>query len=351
MSLRNSEKKIILALAMNVIDIYEALYFANQLPRPLEISGFHVDIDSFSEEGCIKLFRFSQGEIRILVESLNIPDQIKVQEGYTCKGLEALCIALRRLSYPGRWADLQPLFGRSSSSLCAIFLHIVEYLNNTHQNVINFDANRIGYNLQHFSQAIYEAGALLDNCWGFIDGTVRPIARPTKGQRFFFNGHKRTHSIKFQTIVCPDGIIAHCSYPMEGTRHDSALLRNSNIGDIIQNDHRFDGYLIYGDPAYPQNLQYVTGPFKGITNEDQQNFNKEMSKHRVCVEWGFALVLNNWIYLEHKRTLKVLGSPVGSFYLLAVLLTNCLTCLKGSNQVSAHFGLHPPNLNEYLNHQ
>ena len=49
-----------------------------------------------------------------------------------------------------------------------------------------------------FSQVINDKGAPLNQCWGFIDGTARPIARPIRNQRIMFSGHKRTHCLKFQ---------------------------------------------------------------------------------------------------------------------------------------------------------
>ena len=64
-------------------------------------------------------------------------------------------------------------------------------------------------NLVDFSQSIYRKGAALDNCWGFIDGTVRPVARPGEHQRVLFNGHKRVHAIKFKSVVAPNGLIVN----------------------------------------------------------------------------------------------------------------------------------------------
>ena len=49
-----------------------------------------------------------------------------------------------------------------------------------------------------FSRVIHDKGAPLEQCWGFIDGTTRPIARPSHNQRIMFSGHKRTHCLKFQ---------------------------------------------------------------------------------------------------------------------------------------------------------
>ena len=39
---------------------------------------------------------------------------------------------------------------------------------------------------------------LLDNCWVFIDGTLRPCCRPITNQRILFSEHKRTDGLKFQ---------------------------------------------------------------------------------------------------------------------------------------------------------
>ena len=60
----------------------------------------------------------------------------------------------------------------------------------------NLDQNWI--DAQSFAEAIHNAGSPLDNCWGFIDGTLRPCCRPIRNQRILFSGHKRTHGLKFQ---------------------------------------------------------------------------------------------------------------------------------------------------------
>ena len=54
-----------------------------------------------------------------------------------------------------------------------------------------------------------ECGAPLENCFGFIDGTVRPICRPGQNQRVVYNGHKRVHALKFQSVALPNCIIGN----------------------------------------------------------------------------------------------------------------------------------------------
>ena len=49
-----------------------------------------------------------------------------------------------------------------------------------------------------FADAIHAKGAPLTRCWGFVDGTPRPVSRPIRNQRIMYSGHKRTHCLKFQ---------------------------------------------------------------------------------------------------------------------------------------------------------
>jgi hypothetical protein len=64
--------------------------------------------------------------------------------------------------------------------------------------------------LEQYAEAIHNKGAALQNCFGFIDGTVRPISRPRENQRVVYNGHKRVHALQFQSVVNPNGLIAIC---------------------------------------------------------------------------------------------------------------------------------------------
>lgn len=76
----------------------------------------------------------------------------------------------------------------------------------------------------------------LTNCVGFIDGTVIGIARPSGSHMLQFvayNGHKRKHFPKFQTVTRPDGMILHAYGPLEGRRHDWTLWCRSGLEEIL----------------------------------------------------------------------------------------------------------------------
>ena len=109
--------------------------------------------------------------------------------------------------------------------------------------------------LLQYDQVIAKGGAALDNCWGFVDGTARPVCRPSENQRAIYNGRKRVHSIKFQAVVLRNGLEGNLFGPIEGRRHDSFMLAASGF---LQDLRRFsnrpvtgDPLCVYGNPAYP----------------------------------------------------------------------------------------------------
>ena len=68
--------------------------------------------------------------------------------------------------------------------------------------------------LQEYADVIHAKGASRENCFGFIDGTVRPIAHPNQHQRIVYNGHKRVHSLKFQSVALLNGLIGNMFGPV-----------------------------------------------------------------------------------------------------------------------------------------
>ena len=67
-----------------------------------------------------------------------------------------------------------------------------------------------------------------------MDGTARPVCRPKVNQRAVCNGRNRVHSLKFQSVVAPNGLIANLFSPVEGRRHDAAMLVMSGLLDELE---------------------------------------------------------------------------------------------------------------------
>ena len=106
-----------------------------------------------------------------------------------------------------------------------ISTQVIDFIYQTHNHRLrSFNQPWLSQaSLQNYADVIHATGAPLPNCWGFIDGTVRPVSRPGKNQRVLYNGHKRVHAIKFQSIVAPNGLIANLFGPVEGRRRDSGM--------------------------------------------------------------------------------------------------------------------------------
>jgi len=81
--------------------------------------------------------------------------------------------------------------------------------------------------------------------------------------------------------------------------------------------------------------------------QDQLNFNKVMSKMRICVEWEFADLYNQFAFISFKQNQKLYLQPVAKYFIVSTILKNCKTCLYGS-QTSQYFQCDPPSLEQYL---
>ena len=142
--------------------------------------------------------------------------------------------------------------------------------------------------------------------------------------------------------MCRNGIIANLFGPVEGRRHDSAMLQMPGLLDQLeQHSHSPEGepLCLYGEPEYPHRV-HLQFPFPRRPNltQDQLAFNNSMSQVRISVEWVFGDIINYFKFVDFKKNLKIGLSPVGKIYIVCDLLRNALTCLYGNN-TSTFFGL------------
>ena len=309
------------------------LFTANEL-KEKRIFLANFSLENFTDSQCKTVFRFYKADLEILKQRLRIPDKIVCRNRTVVSGIEALCILLRHLAYPNRLEDLTDIFSRPVYELSYIFNEVLNMIYENHAHLVsNFDRRWLSHaNLDTFSAAISNRGAPLTHCWGFIGGTHRPICRPTINHKMLFRGHKRVHGIKFQMSSAPNGLIVNLFGPIEGCRHDSGMLRISGLMEKLQDKMtRGDGniYSLYGDPAYPLRPQLL-GPFKGAHLTDEQTiFNKRMSavRPRISVEWTFGKFISLFPFLHFKKNNKLYLQPIGKYYIVGAILTNCHSCL------------------------
>ena len=291
------------------------------------------DLDRLDDAESWAQFRFNKNDIYRLQEVLQIPDTISTSNHMRVDGVEALCIFLKRFTYPCRYVDLIPHFGRAVPDYSIISSQIMDHIYSTFSHLLSdFNLPILSQNkLEEYCDVIHAKGAPLTNCFGFVDGTVRPICRPGTNQRVVYNGHKRVHALKFQSLALPNGLIGNMYGPLEGRRHDCFLLQLSNLLPKLQQyafNSRGEVLCIYGDPTYPLRIQ-LQAPFRNPVRQLEKDFNSMMSKVRVSVEWLFGNISSWFAFLDFKKNLKLNLSAVGKMYLVCALLTNARTSCMG----------------------
>lgn len=292
-----------------------------------------------------------------LYNALGIPQICALRNGVKVSGFEGLLILLRRLSYPNRLHELENVFNRDISVLSRTANFMADFIYRKFRHLVVSLGSHLWLTeecLERFANIISGAGCVYDNIVGFIDGTARAICRPKYHQRELYSGYKKQHSVKYQSVIFPNGIIGRLDGPINGRRHDSAilhltgLLRELNTKFVRQGGRWFS---LYGDPGYA-NQKFIKSGFRNSAfhplTEQQREFNRDMSSLRVSVEYGFGKIIQQFAFVDFKKNQKLYMQHIKEQYIVAAILTNCHTCLRGS-QVSRKFSCNPPDLESYLN--
>ncbi|XP_068738581.1 uncharacterized protein [Montipora capricornis] len=331
--------------------LYEEYQPANLIFPHSSYGDFH--FDDMEDDECLAEFRVEKKDLETLGEALQIPATFHCQQRSKIDGMEGLCMLLRRFAYPCRYSDMISRFGRPVPVLSMVTNTVLDYIYDTHGHLLT-DWNPAllsAQALEEYAQAISRKGSPLQNCFGFIDGTVRPVCRPGRHQRVLYNGHKRVHSLKYQSIALPNGLIGNLYGPVEGRRHDAGMLADSGLLRQLERyafSPAVQPMCVFGDPAYPLRI-HLQAPFRNAALTVQMEaFNSAMSAVRCSVEWLFGDISNYFKFLDFKKNLKVQLSSVGKMYIVCALLRNALTCLYG-NSTSNYFSLEPPSIFDYFN--
>lgn len=211
---------ILLSYVNNTIsdDEFVLLYDAYQSKNPDFNYEYYdsFDLDDIDDADCKAEFRVEKPDLPRLAEAMQLPATFRCSQRSLCDGLEGLCMLLKRVSYPCRYSDMIPRFGKPVSVLSLVTNHVLDFIFENHAHLVTeWNRNVLSpMGLQSYADAISRKGSPLDNCFGFIDGTVRPISRPGTAQRVVYNGHKRVHALKFQSLALPNGLIGNIFGPV-----------------------------------------------------------------------------------------------------------------------------------------
>jgi hypothetical protein len=119
----------------------------------------------------------------------------------------------------------------------------------------------------------------------------RPSGRDGEGnsrQKPYYSGKKRAHTLKSQTAVRPDGLVAAVSESVPGSTHDLTLLRKTKLldrledGDGAMMDKAYDG-VQKDHPGMPLYVPYKARRNRPLT-ELEERYNRELSSYRIVAE-------------------------------------------------------------------
>jgi len=106
-------------------------------------------------------------------------------------------------------------------------------------------------------------------------------------------------------------------------------------------------FKLYADSIYSTD-RYIVAPPKGANVlPAQKNFNKRMSSLRISIEWTIGKIYWLCELLRMPDRHEMFRDDLGTRFLVGVVLTNCHTCLYGS-QASMYFDCESPDLEDYL---
>ena len=131
-----------------------------------------------------RLYRFTWPEIVKVFVELRLPEVIYTKNRLVESGIRALMMVMRKFAFPIRLQCLAKAFGREYSQISRIISVTTDIIFKRWAPIMLFDVRRLSSEtLQRYGSAFKDAGLPYENLWGFIDGTIRKICRPSKNQR------------------------------------------------------------------------------------------------------------------------------------------------------------------------
>lgn len=328
---------------------------------PSSINGdvalpFHFDFEMKPDYWVEENMRLPRNDIDRVRRLLGIPDVVVTHNRDSCPGFWAFCMLLYKLSWPRRMSDLRDCFGGTKQRCGRLVNHVAVFLYRRFGPKLN-GLDRARYSDQYLLRLcdiVHRQNGVMDNIWGFIDATIRPCARPVRFQKVMFNGKNHVHSIKFQSVVSWDGMIAHMCGPWAGARHDSGIFAESGLPSILEtlpfvSSPGTPAVALYADDGYALSRRVFVPYPDGRVNARHAAFNQTLSQSRITVEWSYHKILSSWTALDFKRNLKIFKSPIAVYYMVATLLTNIQSCLNTYNEITLYSGYgRTPTVEDYL---
>jgi hypothetical protein len=371
--------KILLRHIINLEAVTEegaAMIYHQPLPR---IPRRRRTIDSFGDDEVPSYFRFqSKEQLHRLLHSFQFSGRLfRAKNGQVFDGEEVLLLGLYRMHRPTSILDgcFKAIFGFGPESVSHVFRCFLEHMLNWEYLLfdnLNFWLSKLSSCAEHIRVKLNAMGCNFPpsntpngfKIFGFIDNTMNATCRPGGGpqhdgthaprndpqiQRAFYNGRKKLHGMKYQTISLPNGMTFHVYGPVSARQSDLFTLEHSHINQrlALLQANRPRQFAVYGDGIYVVAVDtHVKAKHHGDINDALELENECMSSCRESIEWNYGDVGKLWALVDYKKVLKMRKMPVAKMYKVAMILKDAFTCLNGST-CSEFFQMLPPTLEEW----
>lgn len=142
-----------------------------------------------------------------------------------------------------------------------------------------------------------------------IDATEQPVQRPQHGQKRYYSGKKKQHTIKNEIVITEEERIVSVSPSAPGTVHDITIRRR---GPPLPEDAR--AYADSGYQGYQNDHLNLDIPYKKPKNrklsKDEKQYNHALSRFRVRVEHvigrmkKFRILADRYRYPRSRHSVK-----------------------------------------------
>jgi len=346
---------------------------ARTFPLDKVVRGPSATIDGWEEIHIPTDLRFdSKEQLRELFVGFQFPERMVSKSRHSFTGEEAFLFGLYRLGNAGKYnrRDIRDHFGFTHDSVCSecfgLFLdHMTERWGYLLTNNVAFWNPYFEICAEAIRLKVWEKGCYFAPgsfaIFGFIDNTMNATCRPKGGprgdgtnaprndpriQEAWYNGWKKLHGMKWQTVDLPNGMTYHAWGAISVRHNDMYSLRHSGINDLTaqQQLHNALQYFIYGDSAYMTlDTSHIRARHNYAINTVRETLeNKSMSSCREQIEWDYGEMGRFFPFITMDNVLKLSSMPVKKIYLTAMILRNALNCFR-PGITSQYFNLPPPS--------
>ena len=263
-------------LVCHIAGALAANFYSFNCPTILSLplrAVYRGDISSHSDSTCYGSFRYTPNQLRRIVRGLRLDQDFLLSNGAKYSGEAILLTSLYYMHRPMTQDQAADFIGITCQPNVSRMVNFFwDHMERWHHLIANDPED----SLDMWAPFVTEFKRKLmvfhvpgrdtiryRNVIGFVDGKLHRVARCSQRpehsllgldtQRTVYNGYKKIHALKFQSVVVPNGLIIQLSGAYRGRIADSSALRQSGLNRMLQQLSETAGEHcdVYGDSAYP----------------------------------------------------------------------------------------------------